>query len=131
MDHKEYFDDAKGHGVLATADSDGKVGVAIYARPHVMNDGTVAFIMTDRLMHHNLQSNPHAAYLFAEEPKEGGRRYAGKRLLLTKIKEEKDCDLVTELRRKKDYPACATEGEHTKYVVYFTVEKILPLVGTE
>lgn len=126
MDHKEYFDNAKGYGVLATADSDGKVGMAIYARPHVMNDGTVAFIMTDRLMHHNLQSNPHAAYLFMEEPSEGGRRYAGKRLMLTKVKEEKDTELLRSLRRRT-----YEEDKQGRYLVFFMVDKTLPLVGTD
>ena len=67
MELKDYFEDKKGIGVLATADSEGKVGAAIFARPHVLDDCSVAFIMRDRLTHHNLQSNPHAAYLFSEE----------------------------------------------------------------
>ena len=57
MQLKEYFNDTKGLGVLATADGEGKVDAAIYARPHFMEDGTLAFIMRDRLTHHNLQSN--------------------------------------------------------------------------
>lgn len=31
---KFYFENTKGTGVLATADSDGKVDAAIYSRPH-------------------------------------------------------------------------------------------------
>ena len=57
MDLKEYFENTKGVGVLATADSDGKVDAAIYARPHFMDDGTLAVISRDRLTHHNLQSS--------------------------------------------------------------------------
>ena len=34
MDLKAYFDQAKGHGVLATADASGRVNQAIFARPH-------------------------------------------------------------------------------------------------
>ena len=63
----DYFDLKKGIGVLSTADGEGKVDAAIYARPHFMDDGTVAFIMRDRLSHHNLQSNPHATFLFKED----------------------------------------------------------------
>ena len=90
MNLKDYFEDAKGLGVFATADSEGKVDVAVYSRPHVMDSETVAFIMRDRLTHHNLQSNPHGAYLFAE----AGKKYVGKRLFLTKIREEQDTELV-------------------------------------
>jgi hypothetical protein len=67
MDLYEYFEGAKGLGVLATADDQGRVDVAVYASPHVMDDSTITFIMADRLTHHNLQSNAHAAYLFKED----------------------------------------------------------------
>ena len=58
MNLRDYFESVKGHGVLATADKDGRVDVAVYARPHFIDDETIAFIMRDRLTHHNLQSNP-------------------------------------------------------------------------
>jgi hypothetical protein len=76
MDLREYFENVKGHGVLATADAEGKVDAAIYGKPHFMDDGSIAFIMADRLTHANLQSNNHAAYLF----KEKGKGYKGIRL---------------------------------------------------
>jgi hypothetical protein len=44
----EYFKAAKGRGVLATADSSGKVDVAVYTIPHVIDEGSVAFIMPDK-----------------------------------------------------------------------------------
>ena len=121
MDLKDYFENAQGLGVLGTADSEGKVDVAVYSRPHVMDSETVAFIMRDRLTHHNLQSNPHAAYLF----KEAGEQYVGKRLFLTKIREEQDTDLAYKLRRRK-YP------DHKKeplFLVFFRIDQILPLIG--
>ena len=52
MDLQEYFENAEGHGALATADSQGHVDVAVYARPHIMEYQTIAFIMPDRLTHH-------------------------------------------------------------------------------
>jgi len=116
----DYFGTTKGTGVLATADSKGVVDIAIYASPHVIDDETVAFIMADRLTHHNLQSNPHAAYLFME----GEDKYKGKRLFLTKIKEEKDSPALESMRRK-DYP----DLKGKDYLVYFKVDKILPLIG--
>ncbi|HPI23199.1 MAG TPA: pyridoxamine 5'-phosphate oxidase family protein, partial [Spirochaetota bacterium] len=45
MDLKDYFETRQGTGVLATADAQGNVDAALYSRPHVMDDGTVAFIM--------------------------------------------------------------------------------------
>ena len=83
MNLREYFDTARGTGVLATADASGKVNVAIYSRPHFLSDddGEVAFIMNDRLSHDNVDENPNAAFLFIEES-EG---YVGKRLFLTNV----------------------------------------------
>jgi hypothetical protein len=120
MDLKHYFEETEGRGVLATADSEGKVDVAVYSRPHVMGDDTVAFIMRERLTHENLKSNPHAAYLFMQK----SEKFIGKRLFLTKIREEKDTDLAHSLRRRH-YP---DDGEPL-YLVYFKIDKILPLIG--
>ena len=120
MDLKHYFEETEGWGVLATADSEGKVDVAVYSRPHVMDDDTVAFIMRERLTHENLKSNSHAAYLFMER----SEKFIGKRLFLTKIKEEKDTDLARSLRRRQ----YADDGEPL-YLVYFKIDKILPLIG--
>ncbi len=121
MDLKEYFDGKKGAGVLATADSKGKVDAAIYARPHFMEDGTLAFIMRDRLTHHNLQSNPRATFLFIED----GAGYKGKRLFMTKVREEEETELLYSLRRRH-YP---DDKEEAKFLVFFKLDKELPLVG--
>ena len=123
MDLRDYFDKAKGIGVLATSDKEGKVDLAIYAKPHVMEDETIAFIMADRLTHHNLQSNTHAAYLFKEE----GQGYKGTRLFLTKLREEQDSDILYAIRSKR-YPSETEEGK-PRFLVFFKVDKVLPLVG--
>ena len=120
-----YFEKAKGRGVIATSDSKGKVGTAVYGRPHFINEKTVAFIMADRLMHKNLQSNPHASYLFMESKE----RYAGKRLYLTKIKEEKDRVLIDKIRRRESCPVYDVYQNEIRYLVYFHVDKVLPLIG--
>ena len=121
MELKDYFESTKGVGVMATADADGKVDAAIYARPHFMEDGTLAVIMRDRLTHHNLQSNSHATFLFIEE----GPGYKGKRLFLTKVREEQDSELLNSLRRRQ-YPS---DKEEAKFLVFFKLNKELPLVG--
>ena len=123
MDLKKYFENAKGVGVLATASLDGKVDAAVYARPHFMEDGTIAMIMRDRLTHLNLQSNPHAAYLFIEQ----GPMYEGRRLFLTKIREEEDSKQLYILRQHS-YPA-KKDRRDPKFLVFFKVEKALPLIG--
>jgi len=124
MDLNNYFENTKGRGILATADTDGKVDAAVFARPHVMDKETVAFIMPDRLTHHNLQSNGHAAYLFMED----GPGYKGLRLFLSKIREEKDTELLHSIRRKK-YASQKEAEEEARFLVFFKVDKTLPLIG--
>ena len=124
MELKEYFENSKGHGVLATADAQGAVNQAILARPHVMEDGSVAFIMPHRLTHTNLETNPQAAYLF----KEDGPGWKGKRLYLTKIREEQDTELLYSLRRRT-YPEEKEKAEGSRFLVFFQVNKVLPLIG--
>lgn len=122
MNLTTYFDETKGMGVLSTADGQGVVNAAVYARPHIMDDGNIAFIMRDRLSHHNLQSNPHAAYLF----REAGTGYKGIRLHLTRVHEESDTPLVKELCRRcymDDNP------DTVRFLVTFRVDKELPLIG--
>jgi hypothetical protein len=123
MELKEYFESAKGTGILATADGDGKVDLAVYAKPHFMDDGAIAFIMADRLSHHNLQTNNHAAYMFLED----GPGYKGKRFFLTKLREEKDSDLLYALR-SRTYPKKGEDGQ-SRFLVFFKIEKELPLIG--
>ena len=120
MDLKTYFENTEGYGILSTSDSDGKVDAAIYSRPHFMEDGSIALIMRDRLTHHNLQSNSRACYLFIEK----GPGYKGKRLFLSKVKEEQDSDLLESLRRRQ----YIDDTDESKFLVFFTIEDELPLV---
>lgn len=123
MTLREYFENTKGYGVLATADAAGKVDAAVYARPHVMDEKTVAFIMAERLTHENLKSNPWAAYLFME----AGGGWSGKRVYLKKVREEQNEELIDQICRKCDYSRYDVKN---RSVVYFSVEEILPLIGT-
>jgi hypothetical protein len=118
---KDYFENTEGIGVMSTADKEGKVNAAIYSRPHFLEDGSIAFIMRDRLTHHNLQSNPYAAYLFVEE----GSGYKGKRLHLRKIREEENSELIQSLSRRE----YKNEKPGSRFLVAFQVDKVLPLVG--
>lgn len=120
---REYFEGMKGTGVLATADGEGIVDAAIYAKPHVMDKETVAFIMAERLTHHNLQTNNHACYLF----KEDSAGYKGIRLFLTRLREETDSNLLYSIRSKR-YAGGQEEGK-PRFLVFFKVDKVLPLIG--
>ncbi|NIQ96360.1 MAG: pyridoxamine 5'-phosphate oxidase family protein [Desulfuromonadales bacterium] len=124
MQLKDYFEKTDGIGVLSTADAGGRVDAAIYSRPHVMEDGTVAFVMRDRLSRHNLLENPSAVFLFVEE----GRGYKGLRLFLEKTGEETDNELIEQMTRR-----CLSKEEDEargpKFLVTFEIKKMLELIG--
>jgi hypothetical protein len=125
MTLKQYFETASGTGVLSTADAGGKVDAAIYSTPHVMDDKTVAFIMRKHLTHENIQSNPFAIYLFMED----GRGHKGLRLYLKKTREDDNPELIASMTRRHLNPELdALKGP--KYLVYFAIHKILPLIGS-
>jgi hypothetical protein len=124
MDLRDYFKQTQGTGVLATADAEGNVNAAIYARPHVLRQGQVAFIMADRLTRSNLQRNPKASYLFIEE----GAGYRGTRLQLTKIAEEQNTELIAMLRRRTY--SSEDEAKLGKLsLVHFRLDGQRPLIG--
>ncbi|MDD4357223.1 MAG: pyridoxamine 5'-phosphate oxidase family protein [Smithellaceae bacterium] len=124
MKLSDYFDQAEGFGVLSTADRIGKVNAAVYGRPHFMDEETVAFIAGDRLTHANLQVNPHAVYLFKEEG-----CYEGRRLYITKVREEKDSPLIEEIRRKKHPAGEGKLKNGSRFLIFFHLDKVLPLIG--
>ncbi len=124
MSLSSYFENVKGVGVLSTADASGRVNAAIYGRPHFMDEQTLAFIMSDRLTHANLEVNPSAVYLFKEDG-----AYEGKRLYLTKTGEEKDSPRIDEIRRRHSRQREGKPQSESKYLVYFKIDLALPLIG--
>ncbi|MGE5294875.1 MAG: pyridoxamine 5'-phosphate oxidase family protein [Solirubrobacterales bacterium] len=131
MSLTDYFENVEGIGILATADPEGNVDLALYARPHVINEDELEFIMADHLSHDNVTTNPHAAYLFLEQGEQGGAEgyggYNGLRLYLTRTEEETDPKKIEEVRREdrrgRNY------SDERKYLVHFKVDGARRLIG--
>ena len=124
MTLKEYFNSTRGTGVLATADNEGRTDAAIYSRPHIMDDGSLAFIMRERLSLNNLQSNPYATFLFMEHD----AHIKGMRLFMKKTGEDTNEELISRMTRRNLSPE-KDKAAGPKHIVYFSLEKILSLVG--
>lgn len=125
MELEKYFNDTFGTGVLATANAEGQVNTAIFSRPHITEDGKMAFIMGDKKTHSNLMDNPRTSFLFIEE----GQGYRGKRFYLTMTAEEENDELVSQLCRKcREVNDTMAMG--TRHVVYFSIDQELPLIGS-
>jgi hypothetical protein len=124
MDLHAYFTTAQGTGTLSTAAPSGEVTAAVYAKPHMLDQSTVAMLMRERLTHANLQTNEHACYLFHEQ----GPGMKGLRLYLRKIDETDDSELIQSMTRRCLSPE-EDRAKGPKHLVRFQVVKVLPLVG--
>ena len=124
MKLKDYFENNSGVCILSSADRSGKLTTAVYSAPRVMDDGTVAFVMRERLTYRNILENPHAACMLIEH----GGGYQGIRLFMKKIREDNDPDLIARMTRRHLSPE-EDRAKGPKHLVIFGVEKILPLIG--
>jgi hypothetical protein len=123
MNLKEYFKNNAGVGILATANKEGIVNTAIYARPHVFDDVTVAFVMRNKLSRQNIHENHSASYLFKENS-----GYKGVRLSLKMVDESEDQKLIAELSRRSPY---SEEDGEKRFLVRFSVEYARTLIGDQ
>lgn len=118
MDLYNLFENNMGTGVLSTANSNGEVNSAIYARPHIKGD-LALFLCLKRKNFENLQQNPYANYLFRID----GGGYDGVRLELLLQEVRDDDEEVKSLRRRH------TDIEEKEFVLVFKILKSHPLIG--
>lgn len=113
-----------GRGVIATADSSGRVNTAVYAIPHVIDEELLAWGMGQGRTHSNLLENPNASYLYLA-PSRGSN---GWRLTL-QLKEIQDSGaMLNQIREHTARIVSAQAGEAVRYVALFKVAEIRPLV---
>ena len=74
----------QGLGVMATASKAGCVNTAVYARPHVINEKTMVWGMTEGRTYRNISENPQSSFLF----KASVPGFSGVRLALELVKTE-------------------------------------------
>ncbi|MHC4855657.1 MAG: pyridoxamine 5'-phosphate oxidase family protein [Planctomycetota bacterium] len=124
MNLSDYFEKNEGTGILATCDPDHNVDQAVYSKPFIVDETTIAFVMKERLSHRNLQSHLMASYLFLEK----GPGYKGIRLLLTMQRQDKNRTLIESLCKKQPC-ICPEEDDSDKFLVFFKVNRVRPLEG--
>ncbi|HEX8042279.1 hypothetical protein [Candidatus Deferrimicrobium sp.] len=112
-----------GRGVIGTASKAGVVNMAVYAVPHVMDNETVVWGMTDGRTWDNVRENPNASYTYFA-PGEGFR---GARLTLSLSRTEDSGTMLTKIRERT---AASSPGnpQAVKHVAYFKVVETRPLV---
>jgi hypothetical protein len=121
MNLSAQFEDG-GTGVMATAGSDGSVNTAVYAVPHVIDDKTVAWGMTEGRTYRFAKENPHASFLYFSP------RGKGIRLTLALKSIETSGDLLARIRARASETVNRQAADAVKYVVYFNIVETRPLV---
>lgn len=120
MNLENYFQQHNGLGVLSSADKEGRVNAALYARPKIQ-DNKAIFLAAPNHTLNNLKQNPYAHYLFKEDT-EG---YEGVRLQLCLINIDENQERVNTLRTRHK------AEQHYAYVLEFEILESIDLIGKE
>jgi len=114
----------QGLGVIATAAADGRINTAVYARPHVIDETTLVWGMTDGRTYRNLAENPRAAFLF----KTAGPGYSGVRLELELIRTEETGAMLAQIKQNTAAIVGAGAGLAVTHAAWFKVIETRPLI---
>lgn len=118
---QNWFQEAKGLGVMSTADSEGRPNAALFARPHFLQNGLLGFVMLSRKTLANLEANPHACFLYAKE----GPGYEGVRLYLKRVETIEDEAAIEAMIHRR------FELKKPRVLMLFKLEKALKLASAE
>ena len=113
-----------GLGVMSTAAADGSVNSAVYARPHVIDETTLVWGMTDRRTYRNICENRHASFLF----KTATPGFSGIRLTLELIRTEDEGELLETIKANTDVVVGPGAGAAVTHAAWFTVTEIRELI---
>jgi hypothetical protein len=113
-----------GRGVIATSDASGKVNIAVYAKPHIVDEKTVAWGMTEGRSWACVKENARAAYLYMNP----GPGYAGVRLSLFLKEFRESGDMLETIRKNTAEIVSPAAAEAVRHVAFFEVEEVRPLI---
>ncbi len=113
-----------GLGIMASAAGDGSVNTAVYARPHVTDETTLVWGMTEGRTFRNLSQNPKAAFLFkTDQP-----GYQGVRLALELIRTEEEGEMLTRIKCAATQVVGPGAGLAVTHAAWFRVVEVRKLV---
>jgi Pyridoxamine 5'-phosphate oxidase len=113
-----------GLGVMSTSSPDGNVNSAVYARPHIIDETTLVWGMTDKRTYQNLTRNPHAAFLF----KTNGPGFSGVRLALELLRTEESGALLDTIKANTEEIVGPGSGAAVTHAAWFKVIEVRPLI---
>ena len=113
-----------GLGIMATAAQDGSVNTAVYARPHIIDERTMVWGMTDGRTYHNITENPQASFLF----KTAGPGFSGVRLALSLLKTEEEGELLARIKENAEATVGPGTGAAVSHAAWFTITEVRSLI---
>ena len=113
-----------GLGVIATAAADGSVNTAVYARPHIIDENTMVWGMTEGRTYRNVSESPQASFLF----KTSGPGFSGVRLALELVKTEESGPMLAKIKENADATVGPGTGAAVTHAAWFTVTEVRSLI---
>jgi len=113
-----------GLGVMATASKDGNVNTAVYARPHIIDEQTMVWGMTEGRTYLNIIENPQASFLF----KTSGPGFSGVRMALEHVKTEESGPMLAKIKENADATVGSGTGAAVTHAAWFMVTEVRPLI---
>lgn len=113
-----------GIGVMATANREGQVNTAVYARPHVIDGTTLVWGMTGGRTYRNLVENPRASFLL----RQSGAGFRGARLGLELLRFEETGEMLELVRRRTEDVVGPQAARAVTHVAWFKILETRPLI---
>jgi len=125
----EYFNKQPRMGCMSTSGKDGKVNVACFGSPRMIDDKTVVMAVRKNRTLDNLRQNPNAVFMIME-PGKTSLEWKGVRVYL-KMKGYETSGENLEKARVQAAKAVGEEAAKALYaVVTFQVEEVRPIIDT-
>ena len=125
----EYFNRQPRMGCMSTSGKDGKVDVACFGSPRMIDDKTVVMAVRKNRTLDNLRQNPNAVFMIME-PGKTSLAWKGVRVYL-KMKGYETSGENLEKARVQAAKAAGEEAAKALYaVVTFQVEEVRPIIDT-
>ena len=130
MDRKEvmeFFNKRPRNSLLITSNGSGKVNVAIYGSPRMIDENTIVLATRGSRSYEYLRENP-AAAIIVVEPGEMSRASKGMRLYLEVTAIETEGDLLNNFKTDVASRAGKEAAERLKAAIRFKITEVRPLV---
>ena len=123
----EYFNKQPRLGCMSTSGKDGKVNVACFGSPRMVDEKTVVMALRKNRTFNNLRENPNAVFMIME-PGKTSSEWKGVRVYL-KMKEYDTSGEKLEKARAQTAKAVGEEAAKSIYAaVTFEIEEVRPIV---